>query len=77
MRELIRNYELSRRMAKERIHQLTEERNMLRKKGDTARIEELDLERRIRLLYTEHGELAEIVAHLTGDAKKVEERGDT
>ena len=77
MRERIRSYELSRRLAKERIHQLTKERNMLRKNGDKAQIEELDLERRIRLLYTEHGELAEIVAHLTGYAKKVEERGDT
>ena len=77
MRELIRNYEHSRELAAERIHQLTKDRNMLRKNGDTTRIQELDLERRIRLLYTEQGELAGIVEHLTGYARRVEERGNT
>ena len=77
MRELIRSYEHSRDLAKDRIRQLTKERNMLRKNGDTARIAELDLERRIRLLYMEHGELACIVSHLNGYARRVEERGNT
>ena len=34
-------------------------------RGDIRRVAELDLDRRIRMLYEEHGEMQEIISHLT------------
>lgn len=65
MTQLIKNYINSRNLVKQRITELSELRNALVKRGDTLRAEELDLDRRIRLLYEEHGEMQAIISHLT------------
>lgn len=43
-----------------RIHELTELRNYLRKKGCESRITELGLDRRIKLLYDENLQMKEV-----------------
>ncbi|MBQ9807950.1 MAG: hypothetical protein IJM55_03685 [Ruminococcus sp.] len=77
MKELLNCYQESRAKVLDRIHQLTSQRNALRAKGDIAGIAELDLERRIKLLYTEHEELSDIVRHLDGYVRRAEERVET
>ena len=64
-------------MAKNRILELTQQRNELRKQGENEKIEELDLERRIRLLYSEHSQMQEIILHLTAYMRRVEQRAET
>ncbi len=64
MDKLIKNYKVSCEMAKERIGELLVQRRYLRDKGDTKAIEQLDLNRRIRLLYTEYSDMNEIITHL-------------
>ena len=61
MRQMIKDYEKSCELAKQR-------RNAL--------IDELDLERRIRLLYTEHSQMKEIVLYLTSYVRRVEQRAE-
>lgn len=65
MKELINEYEKSCSLVKQRIRQLTQQRNELRKKGRGDEIIELDLERRIHLLYVEHEQMSEIILHLS------------
>lgn len=65
MNDLINNYTHSCELVEKRISELSELRNRLVKSGDSARAKELDLDRRIRVLYEEHGELKAIIAHLT------------
>jgi len=76
MRQMIKNYEQSCELAKQRIIQLTQQKNQLKKEGKDAQIEELDLERRIRLLYTEHSQMREIVIYLTNYVRRVEQRAE-
>lgn len=64
MKELIRNYKVSCDMAKERIGELLVQRKYLRSKNNNEAIEELDLNRRIRLLYTEYTDMKEIIENL-------------
>ena len=64
MKELIRSYEKSCEMAMKRIHELTELRNYLRKKGCESRITELGLDRRIKLLYDENLQMKEVICYL-------------
>ncbi len=64
MDKLINNYKVSCKMAKERIGELLLQRRNLRDKGDIATIQQLDLNRRIRLLYTEYTDMSEIITHL-------------
>ncbi|MCC8135137.1 MAG: hypothetical protein LIO40_00420 [Ruminococcus sp.] len=52
-------------MLKERIDELTQTMNELRKNGGEDKIEELNLEQRIRLLYTEHRQAQETIEYLT------------
>lgn len=65
MKEMINEYEKSCSLVKQRIRQLTQQRNELRKKGRGDEIIELDLERRIHLLYVEHEQMSEIILHLS------------
>ena len=44
--------------------------------GDPLRAKELDLDRRIRILYQEQNELTEIIAHLTSYRRRLEERAE-
>ncbi|MBO5319881.1 MAG: hypothetical protein IJY29_00190 [Ruminococcus sp.] len=76
MRQMIKDYEKSCELAKQRIIQLTKQKNQLKKEGRNALIDELDLERRIRLLYTEHSQMKEIVLYLTSYVRRVEQRAE-
>lgn len=69
MNKLINNYKISCKMAKERIGELLIQRRNLRDKGDIATIEQLDLNRRIRLLYTEYTDMTEIITHLENSTR--------
>lgn len=64
METMINNYKVSCEMAKERISELLVQRRFLRSKGDTAAIRDLDLNRRIQLLYREYTDMKEIINHL-------------
>lgn len=77
MKQMIKNYEQSCVLAKQRIIQLTKQRNKLKKEGKESEIKELDLERRIRLLYMEHSQMREIVIYLTNYMRRVEQRAET
>lgn len=77
MEQMINGYKQSCLMAKSRILELTQQRNELRKQGENEKIEELDLERRIRLLYSEHSQMQEIILHLTAYMRRVEQRAET
>lgn len=77
MRQMIKAYEKSCVLAKKRIDQLTKQKNDLKRAGREDVVEELDLERRIRLLYTEHSQMKEIVIYLTNYVRRVEQRAET
>ncbi len=73
MTDLIRNYTHSRILVKKRIDELLALRKSLLERGESLRAEQLDLDRRIRLLYTEHLELMEDIAALTSYQRRREE----
>lgn len=75
MTQLIKNYTNSRDLVKQRITELSELRLSLAKRGDIRRVAELDLDRRIRMLYEEHGEMQEIISHLTSYNRRRESFG--
>ena len=75
MTQLIKNYTNSRDLVKQRITELSELRLSLVKKGNIRRVAELDLDRRIRMLYEEHGEMQEIISHLTSYNRRRESFG--
>ncbi|WP_303796273.1 hypothetical protein [Ruminococcus flavefaciens] len=75
MTQLIKNYTNSRDLVKQRITELSELRLSLMKRGDIRRVAELDLDRRIRMLYEEHGEMQEIISHLTSYNRRRESFG--
>ena len=75
MTQLIKNYTNSRDLIKQRITELSELRLSLVKRGDIRRVAELDLDRRIRMLYEEHGEMQEIISHLTSYNRRRESFG--
>lgn len=77
MKQMIKDYERSCVLVKQRIIQLTKQKNELKKQGQDSVILELDLERRIRLLYTEHSQMKEIVLHLANYVRRVEQRVET
>lgn len=77
MKQMIKAYEESCILAKKRIDQLTKQKNDLKRKGREDTIEELDLERRIRLLYEERSQIREIVVYLTNYLRRVEQRAET
>ena len=77
MKELLKSYEKSCEMAMDRIRELTAERNELRKKGDEARISELLLERRIKLLYDENMQMKEIINNLDSYIRRTDSRVDS
>lgn len=77
MYSLIKEYQLSCNLIKNRIKFLTQQRNMLVKSGQPDTIDSLNLEKRIRLLYTEYEQTTEIVKHLQNYARRVEERVKT
>lgn len=75
MTQLIKNYTNSRNLVKHRITELSELRRALLKRGDNAKVSELDLDRRIQVLYEEHGEMQAIISHLTSYNRRRESFG--
>ena len=65
MNDLIKNYTYSRDLVKKRISELLTLRHSLTERGDSLRAGQPDLDRRIRILYTELDELTEIISNLT------------
>lgn len=74
MKKLIQGYVDSCELVRGRINELTKNMNELKKSGGEAEIEELKLEQRISLLYTEHRQMQEIIVHLTAYMRRVEQR---
>ena len=77
MTKLINDYTNSCFKVKQRISELTVMRNTLMKRGDKLKVKELDLDRRIHLLYVEHGEMQAVIAHLTAYKRRREGFGET
>lgn len=76
MTDIIYNYTHSCELVKQRINELLALRHKLLEGGDPLRAKELDLDRRIRILYQEQNELTEIIAHLTSYRRRLEERAE-
>ena len=76
MTDIIHNYTYSCELVKQRITELSALRRSLLKRGDSIRARELDLDRRIRILYQEQGELTEIIAHLTSYQRRREDSAE-
>lgn len=74
MKQMIEGYVHSCKLAKDRIKELTLLKRTLLAEKNEIKIEELDLERRISLLYVELSQMQEIIAHLTSYMRRVEER---
>lgn len=68
---MIQGYKTSCELVKKRVHELREQRKILLEAGRNSVIEELDLERRIKLLYTEYEEMQEIIEHLESYARRI------
>ncbi|MBR0141753.1 MAG: hypothetical protein IJM19_05860 [Ruminococcus sp.] len=77
MTDMIRNYRKSCTAVKKRIAELREIEKLLKNQGDEVKIAELDLTRRINLLYCEHREMEEIIQHLELYQRRVKERGNS
>ncbi|HBB20472.1 MAG: hypothetical protein KBI35_10670 [Ruminococcus sp.] len=77
MKNMINGYITSCTQVKERIAQLTEQKTKLKKQGRTDLIDQLMLERRIQLLYTEHREMKEVIEYLSGYMRRIEQRAKT
>lgn len=77
MKELIKSYSQSCALVRARISELSAQRSSLADAGEFSRIESLDLERRIRLLYTEQSQMRDIIEHLTAYVRSVEKRAET
>ena len=61
MESMINGYVESCTRVKSRIDELTRQKDYLKQQGDICTIEELDLDRRIRLLYCEYGQMQEVL----------------
>ena len=77
MKNMITSYKESCLKARKRIHELTELRTALRRQGKESRINELALDRRIKLLYDENLQMMEIIASLDSYVRRMENRGET
>ena len=77
MRKLIQSYIDSCALVRTRIHELSDIRERKRKLGCLTRAEEHDLDKRIKLLYAEHGQMSDVIDHLTSYLRAVEQRVDT
>ena len=77
MKNMITSYKESCTRAQKRISELTELRNALRRQGKESRINELSLDRRIKLLYDEKLQMQEVIACLDSYVRRMESRGET
>ncbi|MDO4862570.1 MAG: hypothetical protein Q4A05_00265 [Ruminococcus sp.] len=77
MDNMINGYVESCTLVKARITELTQQRSLLRQQGDTCSIKELDLDRRIKLLYCEYGQMQEVLFALRSYARRREQSAET
>ena len=56
---------------------MKKQRNTLKEQGDICAIGELDLDRRIKLLYCEYGEMQEVISCLAATMRRREKGADT
>ncbi|MCR5706919.1 MAG: hypothetical protein K6G82_01435 [Ruminococcus sp.] len=77
MENMINGYVESCAKVRSRIAELTQQRNFLKQQGDMDKIEELDLERRIKLLYSEYGQMQEVLFALRSYARRREQSAQT
>lgn len=77
MKNLIKEYTESCEKVYERLFELTQQMNELKKNGGDKEISDKNLEQRIGLLYTEHRQTKEIIAYLTAYSRRVEQRVKT
>lgn len=64
MKNMIKDYKVSCKMVAERIGELRFQRKTLRREKNEAEIEQLNLERRIRLLHTEYKQAQMVIREL-------------
>ena len=74
---MISGYLRSCQLVRERIKVLTEQKNELKRNGKTQEIENLMLERRIKLLYDEHSQMQEIISYLNSFVRRAEKSAET
>lgn len=77
MDSMINGYVESCELVKARIGELTLQRSSLEQRGDICMIKELDLDRRIKLLYCEYGQMQEVLFALRGYARRREQSAET
>ncbi|MCI5794740.1 MAG: hypothetical protein MR022_07350 [Ruminococcus sp.] len=77
MKQMISGYLRSCQLVRERIKVLTEQKNELKRNGKTQEIENLMLERRIKLLYDEHSQMQEIISYLNSCVRRAEKSAET
>ena len=71
MTKLINGYKSSCKLVKDRIGELLAQRRSLMVQGRSDLIKELDLDRRINLLYIEYRDMREIIINLTAYMKAI------
>ena len=76
MEKMISGYVESCSRVKFRIEELTRQRNSLKAQGDICAIEELDLDRRIKLLYCEYGQMQEVLFALRSYTRRREQSAE-
>lgn len=76
MNRMIKGYVESCELVRTRIRELTVQRAALREQGDILAIKELDLDRRIKLLYKEYGQMQEIIDGLTSYMRRREQSAE-
>ncbi len=77
MRELIKGYEQSCIKVKTRIDELNHMKREFMKQGNEHMIAELDLERRIKILYSDFYRMRETADYLASYVRRVEQREKT
>ncbi len=77
MQKMIDGYVKSCDLARKRIETLTRQKNDLKKCGKLDEIDDLMLERRIKLLYDEHSQMQEIISYLTSYMRRIEKSAET
>lgn len=76
MNRMINGYVESCELVMTRIRELTVQRRALKEQGDILAIKKLDLDRRIKLLYKEYGQMQEIIDGLTSYMRRREQSAE-
>ncbi len=77
MEAITQGYVKSCELVKARISELTAQKNQLSREGRCSEIKQLDLERRIHLLYVEHEDMQEVIRCLNSYHRRRQEIAKT